>query len=80
MVYIISTMLRKAIEMENFNDCKTLDEIWKSLILLPEDYSYSALNNKVTRALMAKCQFKHGGKEYDSKYPEGIPTSIKIVT
>lgn len=27
---------------------------------------------------MQKVNFTHGGKEYDDKYPEGIPTSIKI--
>jgi 2-methylcitrate dehydratase len=27
---------------------------------------------------MAKCTFSHGGPEYDSKYPEGIPTSISV--
>jgi 2-methylcitrate dehydratase len=27
---------------------------------------------------MAKCSFTHGGKAYDEKYPEGIPTSISI--
>jgi 2-methylcitrate dehydratase len=28
--------------------------------------------------LIDKTEFEHGGKEYDSKYPEGIPTSIQI--
>lgn len=27
---------------------------------------------------MTKCTFTHGGKTYDDKYPEGIPTSISI--
>lgn len=27
---------------------------------------------------MTKCTFSHGGKDYDSKYPEGIPTSISV--
>jgi len=25
---------------------------------------------------MEKCTFTHGGKAYDEKYPEGIPSSI----
>lgn len=29
---------------------------------------------------MEKISFTHGGEEYDSKYPEGIPTSIRITT
>lgn len=27
---------------------------------------------------MEKTTFTHGGKEFDSKYPEGIPTAVKI--
>lgn len=27
---------------------------------------------------MGKITFEHGGKAYDDKYPEGIPTSIEI--
>lgn len=27
---------------------------------------------------MDKTVFTHGGKEYDDRYPEGIPTSVKI--
>ena len=27
---------------------------------------------------MNKCTFTHGGKSYDEKYPEGIPTSISV--
>jgi len=29
---------------------------------------------------MEKIEFEHGGKEYDAKYPDGIPTSIQITT
>ena len=29
---------------------------------------------------MSKIEFSHGGVEYDSKYPEGIPTSMQIHT
>lgn len=82
MVYIVSTMLRKAIEDEEFinklKDLNSLNEIWKSLILLPEDYSQKAIKNANTIKLVNKTTFEHGGKEYDEKYPEGIPTSIKI--
>jgi 2-methylcitrate dehydratase len=45
-------------------------------MLSPYDYGYSALFNQSTRKLMEKCTFTHGGKEYDEKYPEGIPTSV----
>ena len=49
-------------------------------MLTPYDYSKDAINNKVTRELMPKIQFIHGGEKYDSKYPEGIPSSIEIQT
>lgn len=82
MVYIISTILRKAFESREFNSRITsftnLDEVWKTLMLEPRDYGHQALFNPQTRELMNKCTFTHGGPEYDSKYPEGIPTSISI--
>jgi 2-methylcitrate dehydratase len=28
---------------------------------------------------MSKIKFVHGGKEFDDKYPEGIPTQVDIV-
>ena len=49
-------------------------------MLEPKDFSHDAINNKTTRAIMEKISFEHGGKEYDEKYPNGIPTSIKITT
>ena len=81
MVYIIASVLRKAFAkydkvIENTDD----DEIWKLLMLNPIDYNPSALNNPVTRKLMDKIEFAHGGADYDSKYPEGIPTSVEITT
>lgn len=80
MVYIVSTLIRKAYEDPNFaqtvKTAKSLDEVWKLLMLSPYDYGYSALFNKDTRNLMEKCTFTHGGKEYDDKYPEGIPSSV----
>ena len=57
---------------------KSLDELWKYLMLLPADYGKNALFNEVTRNLMGKIEFEHGGAEYDSQYPKGIPTSISI--
>ena len=49
-------------------------------MLTPIDYSYGSLNNETTRNLMNKIEFSHGGVEYDSKYPDGIPTSVQIHT
>lgn len=70
MVYIISTLLRKAYESSDLTSAsKSLDEIWKGLMLMPRDYGHRALFNEKTRKLMEKCTFTHGGKDYDSKYP-----------
>ncbi|MGQ0629276.1 MAG: MmgE/PrpD family protein, partial [Phycisphaerales bacterium] len=70
MVYILATLLRKAIEQ------KTSD--WATLMLSPYDYNEAAIMNPFTRALMEKITFEHGGTEYDRLYPEGIPTSLVI--
>lgn len=70
MVYIIGTMLRKALETKTIG--------WKELMLVPDDYSEDALHHSVTRSLMGQIQFVHGGAEYDSRYPDGIPTTLEI--
>jgi 2-methylcitrate dehydratase len=82
MVYIVSTMLRKAIDLAAETGSGTLaignDAWWKTLMLLPEDYGREALVNGMTRSLMELIAFKHGGDDYDSRYPDGIPTSMVI--
>jgi 2-methylcitrate dehydratase len=80
MVYIVGTLLRKAAEQvaKQGSVGATSDEAWKTLMLGPYDYDPSAIKNAATRALMAKMDFEHGGAEYDRRYPEGIPTSLKI--
>lgn len=75
-------MLRKAIQDKEFLDSlpsmTSLDTVWKKLILLPQDFSQKAIFDPQTKKLMDLMEFEHGGKEYDSKYPEGIPTTIQI--
>ena len=79
MVYIVGTMLRKAMEnASSVRSAKSTDDIWKAIMLLPYDYSPDALHNKKTRSLMALMAFEHGGPDYDAKYPDGIPTSMVI--
>lgn len=70
MVYIIATLLRKAIESRTAG--------WDELMLMPEDYDADALRNPLTRRLIERIDFRHGGPEYDAKYPDGIPTSLDI--
>jgi len=70
MVYIIATLLRKALVQKRAG--------WQELMLAPEDYNEQSLFDPLTRSLMQRIEFRHGGKEYDAKYPDGIPTSLEI--
>jgi 2-methylcitrate dehydratase len=78
MVYIIATLVRKAHEARR--DGWDGQGGWQRLMLTPDDYSEneSALFNPVTRALMEKIDFLHGGPEYDARYPDGIPTTLVV--
>lgn len=76
MAFIVSRMLKKALEMGKLPGDTV--EVWRQLMLTPHDYGNSALFDPATRALMQKISFAHGGEEYDSKYPDGIPTSMEI--
>jgi 2-methylcitrate dehydratase len=76
MLYLVCTKLRKALEARA-KGARSFD--FKSLMLLPHDFSAEAIHHPVTRALMEKMTFRHGGEEYDRRYPDGIPTSIQIV-
>ncbi|MCH8923779.1 MAG: MmgE/PrpD family protein [Planctomycetes bacterium] len=70
MLYIIATLLRKAIERRQAG--------WSELMLMPEDYDEASLHHPLTRKLMQRIEFRHGGAEYDDKYPDGIPTTLTI--
>lgn len=86
MVYIVSTLLRKAISLvreRGAEASKVLaqnDETWRTLMLAPHDYDPKAIASAETRALMEKIAFEHGGPDYDRRYPDGIPTSVVIET
>ncbi|MFO0962755.1 MAG: MmgE/PrpD family protein [Phycisphaerales bacterium] len=84
MVYIVGTLLRKAIDAAKQAGTGRIaadnDAMWKLLFLAPQDYSAQAIADKRTRAIMEKIDFAHGGPEYDAKYPDGIPTSVVITT
>lgn len=70
MVYIIATLLRKAYESQTHG--------WQALMLEPADYNDQSLVDPLTREIMAKIEFRHGGAEYDDRYPDGIPTTLEI--
>ena len=74
MAYIIATLLRKALESRAGG--RPTD--WKGLMLNPLDYNRESVFHPITRSIMAKIDFRHGGEEYDRRYPDGIPTSVVI--
>lgn len=76
MLFLVCTMLRKALELHSAKKHKSLG--WKELMLVPHDFTDKALHDPLTRRLMDKMSFEHGGEEYDAKYPDGIPTSMVI--
>lgn len=76
MAFIVSRILVKALVLGRVP--QTMDDAWIELMLSPYDYGKEALYDAETRAVMGKITFSHGGDEYDSKYPDGIPTSIDI--
>ena len=82
MVYIVSTMLRKAYELAAAGGSGAIaegnDAWWTTLMLAPADYGRDAIVNEETRRLMGCIEFEHGGAEYDDRYPDGIPTSLRI--
>lgn len=78
MVYILATLLRKAVESRSQIAGSDNDQVWKLLMLSPYDYHADAIVNSETRKLMELIQFEHGGPEYDARYPDGIPTSIQV--
>jgi 2-methylcitrate dehydratase len=78
MVYIIATLLRKAYEARRagWNG----QNGWQQLMLSPADYAEddSALFHPLTRRLMQLIDFRHGGPDFDCRYPDGIPTTVEI--
>lgn len=75
MLYLVCAKLRKALELHH----ATKNPLgWKELMLLPFDFESKDLKDPLTRSLMEKMSFEHGGAEYDAKYPDGIPTSMAI--
>jgi 2-methylcitrate dehydratase len=51
---------------------------WEALMLLPDDYSAAAIAEPAAARLIDLIAIEHGGPEYDSLYPDGIPTRVVI--
>ncbi len=78
MLYIVATLLRKAYEARQAG--WDGQDGWRRLMLSPADYAEdeSALFHPLTRKLMQRIDFRHGGSEYDRRYPDGIPTTVEL--
>lgn len=63
MRYIIATILRKAFDKQEKFLTKEMkkEDIWKHLMLLPNDYVENAIFCDDTIALMNKINVEHGG-------------------
>jgi 2-methylcitrate dehydratase len=80
MVYIVATLVRKAVESYQEPAARSQEpaDHWRRLMLVPGDYSDGAIGHPLTREIMRRIEFRHGGPEYDAKYPDGIPTTIEV--
>ena len=78
MVYIVATLLRRAYEARQAGwDGR---DGWRRLMLAPADYfeDDTALFHPLTRRIMHQIDFRHGGPDYDRRYPDGIPTTVEL--
>ncbi len=78
MLYIVATLLRKAYEARQAG--WDGQDGWRRLMLAPADYAEdeSALFHPLARRLMQHIDFRHGGPDFDRRYPDGIPTTVEI--
>ena len=70
MLFIVAAILEKAYRTQLIG--------WKELMLLPCDYTPENICNKTIRKLMQQIKVIHGGTPYDNKYPQGIPTLLRM--
>lgn len=73
--YIIAKTIQKA--ASNYATGKKKSG-WSEVMLLPEDYSDDAIADEKLKQIIKKIHIVHGGPDYDSLYPEGIPASVSI--
>jgi 2-methylcitrate dehydratase len=78
MLYIVATLLRKAYEARKAG--WDGQDGWRRLMLAPADYeeNETALFHPLARRIMQQIDFRHGGEDYDRRYPDGIPTTVKL--
>jgi 2-methylcitrate dehydratase len=69
MLYLVCTMLRKALEIRTA--APSGEARLEGPDAPPHDFDPERSTNDLTRSLMSKMTFEHGGAEYDANYPEG---------
>ena len=47
-------------------------------MLVPADYDDGEPVSSAHATAHRQIEFRHGGREYDDKYPDGIPTTLEI--
>jgi 2-methylcitrate dehydratase PrpD len=47
-------------------------------MLLPADYDDALIRDPEIAGVISRIAIEHGGPDYDSAYPDGIPTSVEI--
>ena len=71
--FILARTLLKAADITG-DECPG----WRHLMLLPDDYAAAVIADPAVAALIDRIVIEPGGPDYDSLYPDGIPTSVVI--
>jgi 2-methylcitrate dehydratase len=51
---------------------------WLAVMLLPDDYSDASIRDPAIKRLIDRMVIEHGGRDFDARYPAGIPTSLVL--
>ena len=76
--FILARLIRKSLAMQKELDYSSIEALWSDLMLMPEDYSSEALNDPLTLQLIDKISIEHGGADYDSLFPKGQPSRVRV--
>lgn len=72
---LVSILLKKTRNIRNPEEIRSLDEMWKALMLGPMDFSninFSSIQNLQN----FKIKIEKGQENYQEKHPEGLPVRV----